>query len=265
MTKLFLSLVLTFALSLTAADSKQSSTIDTLFELMWEKENINRSLQPFFQTFNIEAAKQDEVVAVFMKDLKKEFIAEYEKYFTETELKELVQFYKSPVGKKLQSKMPEISTGMQKAYASLMSFVPNAQGQQEPQEPVQKSEKVIYFDQESKGKSDEQLLEQFAKEIQHEGITVVKFSATWCGPCRVYAPIFKEVVQELSEVTINGKKIAVKYIDVDVDEASAIAQQYSVRNLPTTIFFKNGKKMNETTGAIKKEELKNKINNLARA
>ncbi|KAJ3192286.1 Cytoplasmic thioredoxin isoenzyme 2 [Irineochytrium annulatum] len=72
------------------------------------------------------------------------------------------------------------------------------------------------------------------------GLTVVDFNATWCGPCKAIAPRF----DQLSE-----RHPGVNFLKVDVDEQSGIAGTYSVRAMPTFLFFKNGSKVDEVVGA----------------
>ncbi len=62
-------------------------------------------------------------------------------------------------------------------------------------------------------------------------VTVKKFSAAWCGPCRTLAPMMNEVKTQFSNV---------KFEDYDVDEAYEEATKYSIRSVPTVIIEKNG-------------------------
>jgi thioredoxin 1 len=80
---------------------------------------------------------------------------------------------------------------------------------------------------------------------------LVDFWATWCGPCRMVAP----VVEELS-VEYAGK---VKVGKVDVDENSKVATQYGIMSIPTIMIFKNGKVMEQVVGALSKGQLKSMI------
>ncbi len=74
--------------------------------------------------------------------------------------------------------------------------------------------------------------ENFSSNIG-KGITVVDFFATWCGPCRMLAPILEEISTYFGDKVIVGK--------VDIDKEGAIAQQYQVSSVPTVIMFKDGK------------------------
>lgn len=91
--------------------------------------------------------------------------------------------------------------------------------------------------------------ENFKKEVIEETSlpVVVDFFADWCAPCQTLAPSVDELAEKYQ-----GK---IKVCKANVDEVPDIASEYAVLSIPTLIFFKNGKKINEVTGAISKEEL----------
>ena len=74
------------------------------------------------------------------------------------------------------------------------------------------------------------------------------FSATWCGPCKV----FKPVMQELAE---QGHSIEF----IDVDEQSDVATEFGVRSVPTTVVMENGQEVDRFVGAIPKEQVLERI------
>jgi thioredoxin 1 len=82
-------------------------------------------------------------------------------------------------------------------------------------------------------------------------VTVKKFSATWCGPCRALAPVMNE---------IKGNYSNVKFEDIDIDEYSEITEKYGVRSVPTVIIEKNGIELNRFTGLSSKIAYVNAIN-----
>jgi thioredoxin 1 len=84
---------------------------------------------------------------------------------------------------------------------------------------------------------------------------VVDFWAEWCGPCRQIAPVFKTLASEME-----GK---VRFAKVNVDEANGTAGEFGVRSIPTFIVFKDGKVSGKITGAMPKEMLKQKIEELS--
>jgi thioredoxin 1 len=80
---------------------------------------------------------------------------------------------------------------------------------------------------------------------------LVDFWATWCGPCRMVAPVIEEISKEYSGTLKVGK--------VDVDENSKVASQFGIMSIPTIMIFKNGKVMEQVVGALSKGQLKSKI------
>lgn len=82
-------------------------------------------------------------------------------------------------------------------------------------------------------------------------IKVIKFSASWCGPCKMLAPIFDQVKSEVSGVS---------FMDVDVDANKDITSKYSVSSVPTVIIEKNGELVNRFSGVKSKLEIINLIN-----
>jgi thioredoxin 1 len=87
----------------------------------------------------------------------------------------------------------------------------------------------------------------FNEIIQSDKLALVDFSAEWCGPCKMMAPILKDVKKELGD--------AVTIIKVDVDQSPQAAQQYQVQGVPTLILFKNGKQLWRQSGVVNKPGL----------
>ncbi len=77
-----------------------------------------------------------------------------------------------------------------------------------------------------------------------ENRAVVDFYATWCGPCKMFAPIFEEVANEMD----------FNFIKVDTDNNSDLAREYGVMSIPTIILFENGSEVKRHTGFMSKEE-----------
>jgi thioredoxin 1 len=90
--------------------------------------------------------------------------------------------------------------------------------------------------------------------IKSEKPVIVDFWAEWCGPCRMIAPIIEELSKEFS-----GKATVVK---CDVDDSPRVAAKYSIRNIPTVLFFKDGKVADKQVGAVPKNNFVNKLNAL---
>lgn len=92
--------------------------------------------------------------------------------------------------------------------------------------------------------------EEFRSNV-NEGVVVVDFFATWCGPCKMLAPVFEELSSEM-----DGKAT---FLKVDVDQCGDIAREYSISTIPTMIIFKNGEKQETMVGFLPKESIKSNI------
>ena len=90
-------------------------------------------------------------------------------------------------------------------------------------------------------------------ELIKEGIVVVDFFATWCGPCKMLGPIIEKLGNSMNDV---------KFIKVDVDKHEELARRYGVMSIPTIIFFKDGKEVTKRIGFIPEEGIKEIISDL---
>jgi thioredoxin 1 len=86
---------------------------------------------------------------------------------------------------------------------------------------------------------------------KHTELLMVDFWAEWCAPCRAIAPTLEELVREG-----NGSVTLAK---VNVDEQPALAARYGIRSIPTILFVKGGKVMDQVIGAVPKAQLKKKL------
>jgi len=92
----------------------------------------------------------------------------------------------------------------------------------------------------------------FETEIEkHDGLALVDFWATWCGPCRMVGPIVDQLAAEYA-----GKA---KVVKMDVDANVRTTTRYNVRSIPTILFFKGGKVVDMVVGAMPKATIEAKI------
>jgi thioredoxin 1 len=97
----------------------------------------------------------------------------------------------------------------------------------------------------------------FETEVEkYQGLALVDFWATWCGPCRMIAPALDELATELA-----GK---VKIAKVDVDDAPDVAARFGIRSIPCLVLFKNGQEVDRVVGAQNKTQLKGWIESHAK-
>lgn len=76
---------------------------------------------------------------------------------------------------------------------------------------------------------------------------LVDFHADWCGPCKMLAPVLKQVKEEMGT--------ALKIVKIDVDKNQSLASTYQVRGVPTMLLFKNGKQVWRESGVLQKNDI----------
>ncbi len=95
--------------------------------------------------------------------------------------------------------------------------------------------------------------EGFDKLIAGGQLTLVDFWATWCGPCKMLAPVIEELAAQY-----DGKVTVAK---VDVDEEQDLAARYGVMSIPTVVLFQNGQEAERLVGFLPKERYEEILNN----
>ncbi len=91
-------------------------------------------------------------------------------------------------------------------------------------------------------------MSNFQNLISDNRPVLVDFFAEWCGPCKVMAPILKDLKGQMGE--------GIKIIKIDVDKNNALAARYGIRSVPTMKLFKNGQELWTGAGVMQTEQLK---------
>lgn len=88
---------------------------------------------------------------------------------------------------------------------------------------------------------------KFSTLINSDQLVLIDFFAEWCGPCKMLAPILKQVKDEMGD--------SLKIVKIDVDKNQSLANTYQVRGVPTIMLFKKGKQLWRQSGVLQKHEL----------
>ena len=80
----------------------------------------------------------------------------------------------------------------------------------------------------------------FETKVVNDPVAVVDFSATWCGPCRMLAPVLEDISEQLGD--------RVKFYNADVDDDPALAAGFGISSVPTVLLLKNGRVADQSVG-----------------
>lgn len=88
----------------------------------------------------------------------------------------------------------------------------------------------------------------YAELVAAHALTLVDFTATWCGPCKALAPVLEQVKQELGD--------EIRIVKIDIDQHQPLAGQLQVSGVPTLILYKNGQQVWRQSGALSLPQLR---------
>ena len=88
-------------------------------------------------------------------------------------------------------------------------------------------------------------------EIVNNGLVVVDFFATWCGPCKMLSPVLEDVARDMN----------IKIVKVDIDDHLDIAKRFGIMSVPTLLVYKDGNVVDKLVGFMPKELIENKLSN----
>lgn len=95
---------------------------------------------------------------------------------------------------------------------------------------------------------------QFEELTSQDKLTVVDFFATWCGPCKMLAPVLVELAENMGD--------SINVVKVDIDQYNELASEFRVQSVPTIVYIKNGAEIARTVGYMDIDSLTEKVESL---
>ncbi len=93
----------------------------------------------------------------------------------------------------------------------------------------------------------------YNQKINEDKLTVVKYFASWCGPCKVLTPMLEGVVKDYTDINVG---------EVNIDTDMMLAQKDGIRGVPTVVFYKNGQLLDKMVGLQPAQSYQSKIESL---
>lgn len=97
-------------------------------------------------------------------------------------------------------------------------------------------------------------MSNFQQTVDRYPLVVIKFHASWCGPCKMYAPMFERIA---------ARNATVFFGSVDIDAQKQIASYFKVRSVPTTIFVRDATVVDTISGVLSEKDIEDKVRRLA--
>lgn len=104
--------------------------------------------------------------------------------------------------------------------------------------------------------NDEQVVDLL---LQRNGLVMLKFFASWCGPCRNWAPVVVQVSKDKSILTKSGKTVDALFVEINIDNHKKLARKFGANSIPTGMIYFNGSKKEKIVGFTTKKTLEDKI------
>lgn len=101
--------------------------------------------------------------------------------------------------------------------------------------------------------------EALKKIIAEYDVVIIKFSASWCPPCKAWSPIIRSVAAEKKITYKNDKETHLVVIEVDIDRYKALAAEFNIKTIPTAFYFAKGELVTKTFGGLTRKQTREAI------